>query len=152
MGVSVRLNGVRAALVVVLCAAASSCGDDASGGDLNGCAASQFVDRTAAGASRVVGYGGASGSTLFSYSPRCVTIAVGQSVTFSGGTTSNFGVHPLGPGINGNATAGSPNSPVRRMADGNVREVTVNFPSAGTFPYICEAHAAAGMVGVVRVQ
>lgn len=150
----VRLNGVLGVAVVALFAATSGCGDDtaAAGGELNGCGSGQFDDRTAAAAPRVVGYGGAGGSSLFSYSPRCITIAVGQSVTFSGGTTSNFGVHPLGPGINGNATAGSPNNPIRRMTDGNVREVTVNFPSAGTFPYVCETHAAGGMTGVVRVQ
>ncbi len=145
----VRVNRAQTGLAVVLCVAASSCGGS-SDGDFNGCTAAQFVDRTAASASRVVGYGGASGSTLFSYSPKCITVAVGQTVTFTGGTSSNFGVHPLGPGINGDATAGTAGNPVPRMATGS--DVTVTFTAAGTFPYVCEAHAAAGMVGVVRVQ
>jgi len=136
---------------VVLCAAASSCGDS-SDADLNGCTAAQFVDRSAASASRVVGYGGGGGSAIFGYSPKCIIIAAGQTVTFAGGTNTNFGVHPLGPGINGDATAGTAGNPIPRMADGSTRDVTVTFPSAGTFPYVCEAHAAAGMIGVVRVQ
>ncbi len=147
----VRVNRVRTAFAVVLCAAASSCGDDGDA-ELNGCTAALFVDRSAASASRVVGYGGAGGSTLFGYSPRCITVAAGQTVTFTGGTTTSFGVHPLGPGINGDATAGTSGNPIPRLADGTVRDVTVTFPSAGTFPYVCETHAAGGMVGVVRVQ
>ena len=146
-----RVNRVQTALAAVLCAAASSCGGD-SDAEFNGCAEAQFVDRTAASASRVVGYGGAGGSTIFGYSPKCITIAAGQAVTFTGGTSSNFGVHPLAPGTNGNATAGTAGNPVPRQASGSVSDVTVTFPSAGTFPYVCEAHAAAGMVGVVRVQ
>lgn len=152
MRVRVLLNRWQTALVVVLFGAASSCGGDGTTGPLNNCADSAFVDRSAAGASRVVGFGGFGGSTTFGYAPACITIAAGQSVTFSGGTTANFGMHPLGPGRNGDPTAGSPGNPVPRMADGNVREITVNFPSAGTFPYICETHAAAGMAGVVRVR
>ena len=57
------------ALVVVLSALTSSCGTDAEEGSINDCSSSQFVDRTAAGAARTIGYGGASGSTLFTYSP-----------------------------------------------------------------------------------
>ncbi len=144
-----RVNRVRTAFAMVLCAATSSCGDGGDA-DLNGCTTAQFVDRTAASASRVVGYGGAGGSAVFGYSPKCITVAVGQTVTFTGGTSTNFGVHPLGPGTNGNATAGTAGNPIPRMATGT--DVTVTFPAAGTFPYVCEAHAAAGMVGVVRVQ
>ncbi|MBK8694737.1 MAG: hypothetical protein IPN17_21270 [Deltaproteobacteria bacterium] len=140
------------ALVVVLSALTSSCGTDAEEGSINDCSSSQFVDRTAAGAARTIGYGGASGSTLFTYSPRCITIAAGQSVTFSGGATSSFGVHPLSPGALNSPRAGTAGNPIQRLTDGNMREVTVTFPSAGTFPYICEAHASTGMTGVVRVQ
>lgn len=150
MGDQFRVNPLPSALVVLLCAATSSCGGDA--GALNGCNDADFVDRTAAGDPRVVGFGGASGSALFTYSPKCITVAAGQRVTFSGGATSSFGVHPLGPGVLNSPAAGSAGNPIPRTTDGNLRELTVTFPSAGTFPYICEAHAPGGMVGVVRVR
>jgi plastocyanin len=122
------------------------------GATLNNCSETSFVDRTATGAARVVGYGGASGSGPFTYSPACIIVAAGQSVTFSGGTNSSFGVHPLSPGVLDSPRAGSAGNPIPRTTDGNVREVTVAFPAAGNFPYICEFHAAGGMVGVVRVR
>lgn len=140
------------AAVALAAASLSGCGGDTEDGSFNDCASSQFVDRTAAGASRTVGYGGASGSALFTYSPRCITIAAGQSVTFTGGTTSSFGVHPLSPGVLNSPRAGTAGNPIPRVTDGNMRDVTVTFPSAGTFPFICEAHASTGMTGVVRVQ
>lgn len=139
-------------LAAALLGAASGCGSDADEAALNGCESSQFVDRTAAGAARTVGYGGAAGSATFTYSPKCITIAAGQSVTFSGGASSSFGMHPLAPGVVDSPTAGTAGNPIPRVTDGTMRDVTVTFPAAGTFPYICEAHAAAGMVGVVRVQ
>jgi plastocyanin len=141
------------AVAVMLGAASSSgCGGDTEAGSFNDCASSQFVDRTAAGASRTIGYGGASGSSLFTYSPKCITIAVGQTVTFTGGTTSSFGVHPLSPGVLNSPGAGTAGNPIPRITDGNMRDVTVTFRAAGTFPFICEAHASTGMTGVVRVQ
>lgn len=132
------------------------CGGDASptpssSMDFNGCTDSAFVDRTAAGASRVVGFAGIGGSTTFGYAPKCMTIAVGQTVTFMG--ASSFGVHPLAPGTSpSNATAGSPNNPIPRLSDGSMTMTTVTFPAAGTFPYLCQAHFQAGMVGVIRVR
>jgi plastocyanin len=143
---------VGCVLVVALAGAASGCGTDAEPGSFNDCPASAFVDRSAAGAARTIGYGGAAGSALFTYAPRCITIAAGQTVTFTGGTTSSFGVHPLAPGVLDSPRAGSANNPIPRTTDGNTRDLTVTFPTAGTYPYICEAHAAGGMTGVVRVQ
>jgi plastocyanin len=150
----VRFMDIRSTLatVVVLAAATSSCGDDTEPGSFNACATAQFVDRTAAGASRTIGYGGAAGSTLFGYSPQCITIAAGQTVTFTGGASSSFGLHPLSPGVLDSPRAGSANNPIPRTTDGNTRDLTVTFPTAGTFPYICEAHAAGGMTGVVQVR
>ena len=89
---------------------------------------------------------------LLSFNQNVGDLAAGQSVTFSGGATSSFGVHPLSPGALNSPRAGTAGNPIQRLTDGNMREVTVTFPSAGTFPYICEAHASTGMTGVVRVQ
>ena len=152
MGIKARIDLVTLAVVGSLAAAMSSCGTDDGGASFNGCAPSQFIDRSAASASRTVGFGGASGSMLFSYSPACITIAAGQSVTFSGGASSSFGMHPLAPGVLGAPTAGSAGNPIQRTTDGNLREAAVTFNVAGTFPYICETHAAGGMTGVVHVQ
>lgn len=108
----------------------------------NGCNTADFVDRTAAGAIRTVTFGTA-GNT---YSPKCITIAAGQSVMFSG----MFGSHPLRPGVGANATAGSPNNPITVTSAGATASFT--FPTAGTYPYNCQFHDAGGMNGVVKVQ
>ena len=118
----------------------------------NGCSASQFVDRTANTAPRVISYGGANGSGPYSYDPPCMTIAAGQNVTISGGTISSFGTHPLSPGVPGNPDAGTPRTPIPRVTDGTVREVMVDFPTPGTYPFFCELHGAGGMTGVVQVR
>lgn len=111
---------------------------------LNGCAASAFVD---GGSATTVTFGGEDGSPLFGYSPACLHVAPGSSVTFSG----DFSVHPIAPGASPTETdAGSPQSPIAETVSGS--SLTVQFPTAGTFPYFCEMHYAAGMAGVVLVQ
>lgn len=126
-----------------------------AGPTTNGCTAAMFVDRTAPAAARTVGFGGAEGSGPFTYSPRCMTVAAGQTVTFTAGSTSTFGVHPLSPGtadaMGTQVDGGSPNTPIPRVTDGNMRMVTVTFPTAGTYPYFCEFHAP-GMAGVIQVR
>lgn len=109
---------------------------------LNGCNTADFVDRTAAGAIRTVSFGVGG----FTYSPKCITIAAGQMVTFSG----TFSSHPLRPGIGANATAGSPNNPITATSTGTTANFT--FANAGTYPYNCQFHDGSGMNGVVKVQ
>ena len=144
------VNRVVGALVAALSIAGAGCGGSTEAGEFNNCTAAMFVDRTAASASRVINYGSAGGSPLFGYWPPCITIAAGQSVTFTGGSATSFSIHPLAPGVLNTPTAGSANNPIPRTSTGN--DLPVTFPTAGTYPYICEAHAAAGMVGVVKVQ
>ena len=115
------------------------------GGDgaavLHGCAPGAFMDARAAAASRVVTFG-----ATFQFTPKCLTVAAGQTVTFMGFFTG----HPLSPGVQGGGAGASPGNPIPRTAMGD--RVDVVFPTAGVFPYFCEMHGAAGMVGVVRVE
>ncbi len=117
--------------------------DMAGPATLNGCGTANFVDRTASTALRTVSFGGTSG---FAYSPKCITIAAGQQVMFSG----DFTTHPLRPGVGGNATAGSANNPIVATGTGNTASFT--FPAAGSYPYNCLLHDGSGMNGVVKVQ
>ncbi len=111
----------------------------------HGCTADRFVDRTAPGADRTVTFG--TMAAPLEYAPKCITIAAGQSVTFQGA----FSVHPLAPGENSAArNAGTPGNPIPDVASG--ASAVVRFPAAGTFPYFCTQHVAAGMAGVVRVR
>jgi len=134
-------------LLVGLLASISGCGDDtpATGGGFNGCSDSNFVDRTAATADRTVAFG--TGAAAFAYTPKCITVAAGQTVTFMG----DLAVHPLAPGTSPAAMdAGTAGNPIARTNTGTMARVT--FASAGTYPYFCEFHYAGGMVGAVRVR
>jgi plastocyanin len=121
-------------------------GDGGAGGTFNGCTTEMFVDRSAEGADRTIGFGGELGSLGFGYAPRCLTVAAGQGVTWVGA----FGTHPLTPGVPGDARAGSPGSPIAVTMSGTMASVT--FPRAGTFPFVCGMHGFLGMTGVVQVR
>lgn len=135
-------------LLTALLASISACGDDAApaaGSALNGCTDALFVDRTATGADRTVTFG--TGAAPFAYTPKCITVAAGQSVTFMG----DFSVHPIAPGASPSAPdAGTAGNPIQRTAMGAMTQVT--FPTAGTYPYYCVFHYGGGMVGAVRVR
>ncbi len=109
----------------------------------NNCTEAKFVDKKAENTT-TVNFGAALGET---YSPACVLIAVGHSVTFKG----NFGFHPIAPGTPGSLTAGSPNNPIVARSSGS-SDLTANFAVAGDYPYICTDHNGSGMSGVVRVR
>lgn len=109
----------------------------------NGCAEANYVDMTAAGAARAITFGGGVG---FAYSPKCMLIAAGQSVSWTG----TFSSHPLRPGVGGNATAGSPNNPITATDTGTT--VSFTFPTAGYYPYRCNSHGGSGMNGAIKVQ
>ena len=108
----------------------------------HGCTDDRFVDRTAPNASREVTFGPAQ-----EYSPPCLLVAAGQSVTFSG----SFATHPLRAGPAPTASlSGPPGNPIPSTNTGMT--VTMTFPAAGTWPYHCATHFASGMAGVVRVR
>ena len=113
-----------------------------AGVTLNGCTDAKFIDATA-NTNTSVAFGAALG---LKYSPACVTIAVGRSVTFTGA----FQSHNLNKGSPNDLTAGSPNNPIPQVTSGSEKAVT--FSTAGDYPYICEFHNGSGMMGVVRVR
>ncbi len=85
-------------------------------------------------------FGGAVGN---SYSPACLTVRVGDTVTWEG----NFGAHPRSP-----STRGTAMNPIPAVSSGTSQ--AVQFTRAGFFPFYCEFHgddAGGGMAGVVRV-
>lgn len=108
---------------------------------LNDCAASAYVDRTGDGDERTVVPRGTTG-----YTPRCLTIRAGQSVTFS----MSFTTHPLNPGVPHGSSAGATTpSPIEAQRAGTTYAVA--FPGAGFYPFYCNTHGHVGMAGVVRV-
>ena len=115
-----------------------------AGPTFHGCSAARLVDARAPSASRAVTFG--SGPNPFSYSPNCLRVTQGQSVTFMGA----FSVHPLAPGVQGNPSASPADNPIPATTTGSQVEVT--FPRAGVFPFFCTVHGAGGMTGVVRVE
>jgi plastocyanin len=112
---------------------------------LNGCNAADYTDRSAAAAERRIGFGSALNSPALGYSPACIIISAGQSVSFVG----NFATHPLVPGTDRGSGA-SANNPIQEQRSGSA-DYTVSFPTAGFYPYFCELHRP-GMAGVVRVR
>lgn len=108
---------------------------------LNDCVPMSYVDRSDSAAERVVRPRGTTG-----YTPRCMIIRAGQSVTFE----MDFAAHPLVPGIPHGPTAGAttPNVIPRTVMGASVE---VAFPRTGNFPFYCNTHAHIGMAGVVRV-
>ena len=100
---------------------------------VNGCSA--FTDMTAGGAT----IDGPGNAVPAQYSPNCVHIKAGQSVTWN----VDLSAHPLG------ASGGTTPSPIQTTASGT--SVTVTFPGAGTFGFHCLAHPTI-MFGAVFVS
>ncbi|MGC4093155.1 MAG: plastocyanin/azurin family copper-binding protein [Polyangiaceae bacterium] len=129
-------------------AAGSSQGGSGGGStvatELNGCTAANAEDRLAASADRSI----AIAASGLSFSPKCISIEAGQSVTFNGSLSS----HPLAPGTPNDPSAGSPDNPIAKTSSG--QSVAFSFPVAGAFPYFCQLHgfgSGQGMVGAVYV-
>lgn len=112
-------------------------------GVFHDCNDTAFMDRSAAGATRTVMFGGGLGTI---YSPKCILINQGQMVTFSG----DFSLHPLRAGTTSNQNAGTAGNPIATTMTGMSASFTFN--AVGTFPFICLNHGAMNMVGVVRVK
>ena len=115
---------------------------------VNGCTAATATDMTSATAV-TIGFGGASGSSFYTYSPACVKVAVGTVVTFSG----SFADHEFEGGTfaNNTITAATTGPFVGAVSTGTTKAFTMT--AAGTFGFLCEYHAASNqMYGAVFVQ
>lgn len=136
---------------------AISCGGDdttadasSTGGssfpETNGCDPAAAEDHSADGPDVTVNFGANAGNQNI-YDPACITISAGQNVVFKG----NFVGHNL---EGGTATAGAltpdASSPIPTTKSG--AEVSVPFPTAGSYPYYCIQHGKIGMKGAVFVQ
>lgn len=112
---------------------------------LNGCDPSAYEDRSGEDGERLVQIA----AEGLKFTPPCLHIASGQTVTFQGSLTA----HPLAPGNPDDNAAGSPDNPISATSSG--RTVAFTFENAGTFPYYCELHAfgaGMGMAGAIYVK
>lgn len=81
------------------------------------------------------------------YTPRCVRVAAGTSVTF----VSDFDAHPLRGGeVIDEVGIVDQSSPITPQDSGTT--VTFVLPDAGEFPYFCSFHASIGMFGTIWVE
>lgn len=113
----------------------------------NGCAAADYVDLSGAAADRTI----AVGRDGLVYTPKCATIAAGQTLTFQG----SFPVHPTAPGNAADPNAGDYDgeSPIVVTSSGTTVDFT--FPDPGTYPFYCQMHGfgdGMGMSGSVHVE
>jgi len=100
--------------------------------EVNGC--TSYADMTAGGAT----IDGPMDFNPAQFSPNCVQIKAGQSVTWN----VDFAAHPLA------ASGGDSPSPIATTSSGTT--VTFTFPNAGAFGYHCLAHPTI-MFGAVDV-
>ncbi len=115
-------------------------GDGGSGPVLvNNCDEATAVDHTA-DLKVQIDFGGAAG---FKYSPPCLIMKAGSSVSFAG----DFASHPLSGGVDGTK---DPASPIKDTNSGN--SASFALPSAGTFGFFCQFHQAGGMKGAIFVK
>jgi len=114
--------------------AADSAAD--TGVTVQGCSPSDFADKTDAAAMRGITF--PMDFTPVQYSPPCMKIKAGQSVTWTGSFTN----HPL-EAMNGDA-----GNPIKPTTMGTT--VTVAFPTAGTFGFDCANHPSI-MKGAILV-
>ena len=101
---------------------------------VNGC--TSFTDATAQNDPRAISF--PTGLSAAQYTPNCIKIKVGQSVTWNGSFTN----HPLMP-FNGDS-----NNPVTTTSSGTTKSFT--FPAAGTYGFACQFHSFA-MFGAIQV-
>jgi plastocyanin len=81
------------------------------------------------------------------YTPKCVRVAAGSSVTF----LSDFNMHPLrGGAVVDEVGTVDPQSPITPQDSGST--VTFVLDEPGEYPYFCSFHASIGMFGTIWVE
>lgn len=106
---------------------------------VNGCDEATAEDHSA-DAKVAIAFGGAVG---FKYSPACIKVKAGTTVTFNG----DFVSHPLSGGLDGTKDA---NSPIKETLSGATKDFVL--ADVGTYGFFCEFHQAGGMKGAVFVK
>ncbi len=138
---SLRFRVAPALAALLLAACSSSTGNNNnpdSGPGNNSCTDQTGMQSPTVG---IISTGGAYGG--YSFSPACVQINKGQSVTFTG----NYSLHTLER--NGQSVATATN-PLPANAYSGTSPVTFGpFPDSGDFGTICTIH---GFTGLVRVN
>jgi len=136
---------------------APGCGSSDTGGDdtttstssgtgggtqgTNGCVDSMAEDHTAEQSVTITS------TPSFTYTPKCIVIHTGTSVTFN----SAFATHPLvGGTLEGGTKMPDASSPIKPQTTGT--SATFMFPNTGTFGYYCNVHAISGMTGAIFVK
>ncbi len=111
---------------------------DASVTPVNGCGPTEFAasDHTAASDPRAITF--ATTPSPVQFSPSCMMIKAGQTVTWSG----DFSDHPFEP------MPAVPDDPIMDVTSGTTTSVT--FPDAGTFGFDCAMHPSI-MHGAIEV-
>jgi len=72
----------------------------------------------------------------FQYTPKCLTVKAGTTVTFTPDVGNDFATHPLTP-----STRGTMPNPIPSTTSG-ITPVPVTFSNAGFYPYYCANHGA----------
>jgi plastocyanin len=121
---------------------------------LHGCAPDgpEVVDMTAM-ANPVIVSGMAPDGIGSAYTPRCVRLRAGQTLTLRIDplTAGTWAVHPLMPGwIDDGNEMPDPTSPIPFRDEGDV-DVQVVFATGGTYGFYCTRHYLMGHVGTVHV-
>ena len=121
---------------------------------LNDCApdGSDVVDMTGM-ANPVVLSGSAPDGSGFLFTPKCVRLRVGQTLTFriDQVTAGTWQVHPLMSGwIEDGSEVADATSPIPFRNEGDI-DVHVAFTTGGTYPFYCTRHYLTGHVGAVHV-
>jgi plastocyanin len=123
----------------------SSSSSTGTGGPMlvNGCDPTALVDHTKDAAMEIT-FGDAVG---YKYSPPCIKIKSGTTVTFKG----DFTTHPLSGGaIVNNVPMQDKQSPIKSTISGTSAAFTI-MP-AGSYPYFCTDHYAGGMQGLIVAE
>lgn len=112
---------------------------------LNNCLVAEFQDRHGQAEIRIAND---NPGNPYVYRPRCVTISEGTRVHFV--AMPGFGMHPLyGGTVSGGIATIDPASPIGSFTSGEEGESVL--VAAGEFPFFCDFHFAAGMMGSIRV-
>jgi plastocyanin len=111
---------------------------DASTAPVNGCGPAQFAanDHSAPSDPRAIAF--ATTSTPMQFSPSCMSIQVGQTVTWNG----DFSDHPLEP------MPSVADDPIMDVTSGTTASYT--FTAPGTYGYDCAMHPSV-MFGAIQV-